>query len=191
MKRDLPNATRYEDYNVMDQQEHWDDHTRSIVERRLELESRLQVFHPEKAACMQAICACIVDDYRPEIIGFIVQHIDQTLHQTIGESDRKVNVPEAKPLILAGLTAVEQTAILKRGKAFPSLAKTEQSSMLKERRSRGTGRYMGRCAAKTALREVVNHDARSLLFPSCRMVRDRLWRSGVPERVRSNPTGAA
>jgi hypothetical protein len=48
MSQELPTSTRYEDFNVMEQQQHWDDHTRRIVQNRLEPLKHFYVFTPEE-----------------------------------------------------------------------------------------------------------------------------------------------
>ena len=74
----------------------------------------------------------MVNDQTQEVLDFIVSHIDQTLHQSLGEGQRKVGVPEAPELIRSGLRAIEEGVQSLYGTSFISLDIDRQKQVLQK-----------------------------------------------------------
>ncbi|WP_274364877.1 gluconate 2-dehydrogenase subunit 3 family protein [Paenibacillus thermotolerans] len=130
MSKILPTKTHYSSYNVMDEQEHWDDHTRGIVNSRLEPGGSLQFFTEKEAEKMFSVCMRLTGDERGDIIRYIVYHADQTLSNTIGESERKTNVPKGEELVRSGLSALEQASQELFGRPFVDAEAQQQRDLL-------------------------------------------------------------
>ncbi|MBP1931141.1 gluconate 2-dehydrogenase subunit 3 family protein [Ammoniphilus resinae] len=113
----------YPDFNVLNAEEHWDPHTREIVDKRLET----QTFFPPQFLTEQEIetlfhlCSVLLDDQRKPVIAFVVHHFDSTLKASIGESQRKIGVPEQSVLIRGGLTLLNQVCNERYGGAFHTI----------------------------------------------------------------------
>lgn len=130
MSRTLPAKTHYSSYNVMDQQEHWDNHTRGIVSSRLEPGGAYKFFTDNEAVKMFSICKRLTGDERSDIIRYIVSHADDALSNGIGESERKANVPKGKELVRSGLSALEQASREMYGSPFGDVDREQQRELL-------------------------------------------------------------
>lgn len=130
----------YPSFNVMDERKAWDDHTRSIVESRLNIaKNTYQFLSPDEAVLLELISSVLMDDDRKDIILYIVRHMDETLYASIGESQRKPGIPEAKILIRDGLKKLEEYAYAQtdNNKSFRQLTDTDHKKLL-EHVSKGT-----------------------------------------------------
>ncbi|TVY11136.1 gluconate 2-dehydrogenase subunit 3 family protein [Paenibacillus cremeus] len=128
----MPKETHYPSFNVMNEQDEWDDHTQSIVTSRLEMKNSFKFLTPAETELLRRVCSLLVDDERPEVLDFIVDHIDQTLHQSPGESQRKVGVPQAPELVRSGLAAMEQGSHIQSASSFLKLEQGEQQQYLQQ-----------------------------------------------------------
>jgi hypothetical protein len=104
----LAKRTQYPTYDVLSQQIHWDEHTRSIVLSRTLRERDYQFLKLEEAEAIRSLCTILVDDERAEIIQYVVCHVDESLAQSPGEGERKVGVPKADQLIREGLQVLDR-----------------------------------------------------------------------------------
>jgi hypothetical protein len=120
----------YPTYDVMEQQEHWDDHTRSIVNARLIREHGYRFLTAEEAETLRAWCPLLVDDTRGDIIQYVLSHIDETLHQAKGEGQRKTGVPPERQLLRSGLKAMEKAAMQAHGRSFFHLDEETRKKLL-------------------------------------------------------------
>ncbi len=126
----MDKKSHYPSFDIMDQQEHWDDHTQGIVVSRLIREFKYQYLTIVEAEMLRAICSILVDDDDPAIIQYVLCHIDQVLGQPIGEGERKSGVPRAKDLIREGLHALNVYAQTSFSAPFISLDTDKQKQML-------------------------------------------------------------
>jgi hypothetical protein len=89
--------THYPAYDVMGEQDAWDDHTQEIVTARLIRERDIRFFSAEEVEMMRIICSLLIDDVRGDIMQYVLSYIDEKLLDQKGESERKVQVmPEAQ-----------------------------------------------------------------------------------------------
>lgn len=79
---------------------------------------------------LRPACAMLVDDFRGEIIQYVLCHIDETLEDNVGESQRKADVPPARALIRNGTKALDQCALMKYQQHFYRIAEEHQHVML-------------------------------------------------------------
>lgn len=97
--------THYEGFDVMREEEHWDPHTQGIVANRLETDS----FRPYRylteaeGGKLARLCGILLDDDRASVLSYVVHHFDSTLGSDIGESQRKLGMPERPALVREGL----------------------------------------------------------------------------------------
>jgi hypothetical protein len=124
--------SHYSEYNVMDAQDEWDDHTQSIVSSRLIREKPYTFLTMAEAEILRALCSFLVDDSRGDVLQYVLCHFDQTLSQTIGESERKAGVPKASVLLREGLRKLDQSSLTRYTNSFIQLEKTKQEKLLKE-----------------------------------------------------------
>ncbi len=120
---------RYPSFDVMKEKEHWDDHTREIVEKRLQ-QKDYKNLSLQESSLLHHIAAQLLDDTRDSILHFVIAHFDQQLGSDIGENQRKANVPKASVLIRQGIRAIDHYATLTYGKQFAGLADEEKQSIL-------------------------------------------------------------
>lgn len=120
----------YPTYDVLEQMDHWDDHTQKIVQKRLEPLHQLRFFRPEQMTLLMELAARITGDPRPEIGQYIVKHLDQSLAKDVGEGERHVNSPPQAQLIREGLNALEQSTVAHLLAPFAGLQPEQQRSIL-------------------------------------------------------------
>ncbi|MDF2648921.1 MAG: hypothetical protein K0Q73_4726 [Paenibacillus sp.] len=124
------NQSHYPSFDVMDEKDEWDDHTQTIVISRLKSNKGFQFLSTTEAEMVRRISSLLVNDETPDVLHFVVTHIDQTLHQSPGESQRKAGVPEASMLVRAGLEAIERGAQSQYGSSYVNLDIAEQKLYL-------------------------------------------------------------
>ncbi len=113
----------------MREKDQWDDHTREIVEKRLQ-QKEYQQLSLSESILLTHICAQLLDETRDPILHFVVQHFDTQLGSNIGESERKVNVPKASILIHEGLPAIDQYATRTYGMQYAALPDRDKRTIL-------------------------------------------------------------
>ncbi|ACV62756.1 conserved hypothetical protein [Desulfofarcimen acetoxidans DSM 771] len=126
----MQERTRYINYNVLKEKEHWDDHTREIVLKRLGPFIEYKFLSEHETKMILAIAEHIVYDERKEILLYVVHNLDNTLASPIGENQRKVGIPEHKILVRQGLKAVDKFAQKQYGVSFLEINKQQQLSVL-------------------------------------------------------------
>jgi hypothetical protein len=128
----MAKRSHYPSYDVMKEQDHWDDHTRSIVAARLVRERDYRFLTDAEAEVLRAWCSRVVDDSRGDIIQYVLGHIDETLYGNAGESQRKPGVPPAGDLIRSGIAAVNAAALARHAHPFFKLKEEEQEQLMNE-----------------------------------------------------------
>lgn len=128
----MKKETHYPSYDVMREQDEWDDHTQQIVGSRLLREQEYQFFALEEVESLKRICGDLVGDEREDIIQYVLGHLDQTLSSSIGEGQRKVGVPKGPILIREGLKAMLQSAEQKFMFPFIALNASDRRKLLEE-----------------------------------------------------------
>lgn len=123
--------SHYPGYDVMELKEHWDPHTRQIVERRLK-QQKFQSLHEEEINLLYDICSLLLNDSDPSKIAYVVTHFDNKLTSDIGEAERKKSDPKQSTLIRQGLRALDLYCIQTYGKPYLNLAAKEKMSLLSE-----------------------------------------------------------
>jgi len=115
----------YPNFDVMQSEEHWDSHTREIVDQRLDTESfyPYQFFTQQEVDTLFHLCTVLLDERRSSIIEFVVHHFDKTLKANIGESQRKIGAPRQIDLIRDGLALLDQVCIDRFGNKLHALDK--------------------------------------------------------------------
>jgi hypothetical protein len=124
--------THYPAYDVMNEKDHWDDHTQSIVGSRLIREREYSFFTREEIELLKRLCSHLVADVREDIIQYIIGHMDQTLDAGIGEGQRKAGLPEVKVLMRTGLHAVGEMAKQRYLFRFIELSSEDQKKLIEE-----------------------------------------------------------
>ncbi|RKN62894.1 gluconate 2-dehydrogenase subunit 3 family protein [Paenibacillus ginsengarvi] len=130
----MSEKSRYPSYNVLDERDEWDEFTRSIVVSRLGPAEPYGYLTLVEAEMLRAVCASLVYDDKPEVIDYVVRHIDETLVKSrlTGEGQREVGVPPAPELIRQGLKAIEQSVLLLRQASFMSLSEADRAGLLRQ-----------------------------------------------------------
>ncbi|MBB6637103.1 gluconate 2-dehydrogenase subunit 3 family protein [Cohnella thailandensis] len=128
----MTNFGHYPSFDVMKEQDEWDDHTQSIVASRLKPQGNFQFLTHAEAGMLNRICSILVSDQTPEVMNFVLGHIDQTLHKSPGEGQRKTGVPQAPELIREGLKAIDQGTRERYSASFLELDNVRQTQYLKD-----------------------------------------------------------
>ena len=124
------NRTRYPGYDLLKERDHWDDHTREIVLKRLRPLPEYKFLNKYEVHMIFAIAKHIVYDHRKEILDYVIHHMDNTLTSPIGEGQRKVGTPEQTVLIRQGLKAIDELAKKQFWTAFLEMDVRKQQSIL-------------------------------------------------------------
>jgi hypothetical protein len=128
----LAKRTHYPTYDVLSQQEHWDEHTRAIVLSRTSREREYQILELTEAETLRALCVVLIDDERAEIIQYVLCHMDESLASATGEGERKVGVPKAEQLLREGMQVLERACQTFYLQPFYKLDIAEQRRMVKD-----------------------------------------------------------
>lgn len=120
----------YPDFNVFANEDHWDDHTREIVRKRLEPTGSYQKLTGEQVDMLRMIASLLLDDGRSSLLDWVIKHIDNKLQSDIGEAQRKVGVPPFATLLKGGLYALNELAQGENGGPFTALTPEQQTSLL-------------------------------------------------------------
>jgi len=128
----MEQKSHYPSYDVMRQQDHWDDHTQQVVQDRLSEQPAFRFLTAEEVDQLKRLTGDLVDDHRQDIIQYVVGFIDQSLSSGIGEGQRKVGVPKAEVLLRDGLKAINKSAEKKYGQNLLSLDVGDRLQLLEQ-----------------------------------------------------------
>jgi hypothetical protein len=128
----MSKQSHYPNYDVMKEQDAWDDHTQEIVTSRLLREQPYSFLTLVEAEQLRSVCAILAGDARGEMIQYVLCHIDQTLSQNVGESERKVDIPKAQILIREGLSVLNEASMAQSLKPYFELDEDKQQQILHE-----------------------------------------------------------
>lgn len=121
----------YQKFNVLDEKEAWDEHTREIVLKRTQPSFQTYlVFTLYQVELVKKVATHLIYDEREEILQFIVAHFDQTLDGTAGEGQRKVGIPLQKDLVLQGLEVLDEVSKSQFTWRFVELETHKQEAIL-------------------------------------------------------------
>lgn len=123
-------ATHYPGYDVMREEDAWDDHTREIVRKRLEPPPPPRFLTQAEVETLSALAAALVDDAREEIAAYVTGEIDRSLAGGTGEDQRKPGIPPQADLMRRGLAAVEDEARRAYGGPVPILPLDRRRELL-------------------------------------------------------------
>ncbi|WP_019120504.1 gluconate 2-dehydrogenase subunit 3 family protein [Brevibacillus massiliensis] len=122
--------SHYPSFDVLRETDAWDDHTQSIVTSRVRPKTNFQFLTKQETELLRAICSLLVDDQRLNVLSYVLEHIDQTLTQAIGEGQRKAGVPNEQILIREGLQAIDAAARQLHATPFTHLKEEQQTELL-------------------------------------------------------------
>ena len=84
---------RYPDYDVLEQAEHWDALTRSVVLGRVDTVPAFRFFAPPEVETLTAFCDTVLDQTREPRIP-VLALVDQKLHQGRMDGYRYADMPD-------------------------------------------------------------------------------------------------
>lgn len=122
--------SHYPNYNLLKEQNEWDEHTKEIVLKRLGPFNKPKFLSPREVLLLKAIIIQFINDDREEILDYIVDHIDQQLVAGIGEGERAPNSPPFNKLIPKGLKALDNLSEKLHQTGFAELNFSKQKSIL-------------------------------------------------------------
>ena len=122
--------SRYPGYDLLKEKDHWDEHTREIVLKRLGPFPKNKFLKKYEVKLISTIAKHVIYDERKEIIQYIVHHLDSTLSSPVGEGQRKIGTPEQKTLIRGGLKAIDKLAEKIYGLSFMEIDQQQQLTIL-------------------------------------------------------------
>ncbi|KRF04548.1 hypothetical protein ASG89_22160 [Paenibacillus sp. Soil766] len=126
----MKDYNHYPTFDVMEESRDWDIHTRFIVTARLIREHTYGYISVVEAETLRAWCSLLMDDYRGEIIQYVINHIDQVLSENKGEGQRKVGTPPVRVLLRQGLKAINETGWIVNSQPFFELDEMNQRSIM-------------------------------------------------------------
>lgn len=102
-------ASHYPGFNVLAEQEAWDEYSRSIVLQRLD-PAPPSLLNEHEADTLRAVVANLMFECRADVINFVVSNIDSRLRSPIGESERKPKAPPQDALVRQGVALLDAIA---------------------------------------------------------------------------------
>ncbi|TCZ72864.1 gluconate 2-dehydrogenase subunit 3 family protein [Paenibacillus albiflavus] len=126
----MTNKGHYPTYDILNEKQHWDEHTREIVEKRLTRPSAYRNLTLQEAELLRAWCSQLMDDNRAEVINYVIDHIDGKLTPNQGEGQRKPNIPPSRTLIKRGLEEINQLALSLHKRHFYQLEADVQRNLM-------------------------------------------------------------
>lgn len=126
----MAKSSHYPAYDVWEQHQEWDEHTRKIVAKRRAPDVARLFLTQQEALTLQAAAALLIDDIRLDALTFITQHIDESLASPVGENQRKVGVPDKKILYRQGIAGLDESSHALYQTEFLALPRERQIDVL-------------------------------------------------------------
>lgn len=123
--------TRYPNWDVMNNADHWDEVTANLVHQRLANPGGLKFFREEEAKLLRGICVRLLADNDEHSLSIVLAHIDKMLAENLSAGYQQVGLPEARVMYRQGLGGVEATAKILQGQGFLDLDARHQTEVLK------------------------------------------------------------
>ncbi len=124
--------SHYPAYDVMHQQDHWDDHTQTIVTARIIREKEYRFFTALELEIMRKLCPLLVHDRRGDILTYVLCYIDEKLYEDKGEGERKVQVMPEAQLVREGLSRLNKAAVALYEHAYVELEEHQQKLFIED-----------------------------------------------------------
>jgi hypothetical protein len=123
----------YPDYDVLQQQNFWDEATRKVVLDRLENVPPIRFFTPDELPLMQAVCDRLIpqDDRDDQHKIPVVNYIDRRLYEKHIDGYRYEDMPPDDEAFRLGLQAIDSIAHHLYQTPFVDLNPLEQDTVLK------------------------------------------------------------
>ena len=157
-----PFPTRYPGFDVLDKWDSpdWDDQTREVVRRRLEVVPPIRFFTPDEAQTLEAVAERIVpqpDRAESERVP-IVPWIDEKLYEDRRDGYRYEELPPQREAWRLGLEGIEEAArALFGGRPFADLDPLSQDVVLRHvERGDPPGAAWDRLPARRFFRDVLS-----------------------------------
>lgn len=125
-------STHYPNFNVLDQADAWDPHTREIVLRRMEPPPPPRHLNAAEQRTLRAVLQHLLAESRPALLNFVIAYFDDKVKpgETIGESQRPVGAPPQRDLIIQGLAALDAVAQQRHAALFPDCTHEQQFAIV-------------------------------------------------------------
>ncbi|HEX5416771.1 MAG TPA: gluconate 2-dehydrogenase subunit 3 family protein [Chloroflexota bacterium] len=122
----------YPGFDVMSQQNHWDEATRRLILDRVFNVPKIRFFTEDEARLLVAVADRIIpqDDRAPAERIPIVPWIDDSLYNHITNGYRYEDMPPQEEAWRLGLRGIDETARIRLGKGFRELTEAEQDEVL-------------------------------------------------------------
>lgn len=124
--------SHYPNFDVLDEQEEWDEHTKSVVLDRLKKTTRPVFFDDYEVAILKSLATALLDDDRNDLLDYIVSWYDAKLYSALGEGEREAYIPPEGELLHAGLKALDTAALALYGHGVAELSKEVRASLLRD-----------------------------------------------------------
>jgi hypothetical protein len=123
----------YPGYDVMSQQQHWDDATHRLILDRVHNVPAIEFFQGEELALVEAVVARVLpqDDRPPEQRVPIVPWLDRRLRTKTIDGFRFDDMPPEDEAWRLGLRGIDEVARLRHQRGFVELSNAEQDAVLR------------------------------------------------------------
>ncbi|HEX5415550.1 MAG TPA: gluconate 2-dehydrogenase subunit 3 family protein [Chloroflexota bacterium] len=123
----------YPGFDVMSQQERWDEATRELILRRVNEVPAIHFFDETEVRILSALAERVLpqNDRPPEQRIPIVPWIDQRCFNRVTDGWRFDNMPPDDEAWRLGLRGIDDVARLQFGRSFADLAEDDQGSVLR------------------------------------------------------------
>ena len=124
--------SHYPDFDVLDEQEEWDENTKTVVLKRLEKPTGHKFFDSYEIGILESLCMTMLDEDRNEILQYIVAWYDNKLTSAPGEGEREANIPPEGELLQAGLKALDTATLVLYGHGVAELTCEVRAALLRD-----------------------------------------------------------
>ncbi|MGH2461805.1 MAG: gluconate 2-dehydrogenase subunit 3 family protein [Chloroflexota bacterium] len=123
----------YPGWNVLSQQDHWDEATRRVVLKRVRDVPRIRFFDAREVRTLTALADRVLpqSDRAPGERIPIIPWIDQRCFERIGDGWRFEDMPNDEEAWRMGLRGIDETSLARHQQTFDNLAEEDQDSVLR------------------------------------------------------------
>lgn len=126
----MPVKTHYPDYSVLSEEHEWDPHTRQIVTSRLGPFGGPRALSQAQVTMLRAVLTRLIADDRPQILDYLIDHLDRQISSPIGQAERKLSVPPFSDLLPQGLEQIEKHCQQHHSSSFAQMTVDQRDGLL-------------------------------------------------------------
>jgi hypothetical protein len=125
--------SNYPFFNVLNEKEEWDEHTREVVLQRVDpFASPMPALDTYQTQLLKQIASHLLYDDREEILQFVVLHMNEMMQSNKGENQRNTGIFPQKQLVQKGLHYIDEISQKQFHLRFLELEEQQQLAVLEQ-----------------------------------------------------------